>query len=184
MEKEPKAKTEEEKQNEIAELLKQNEVFINQHKLCEEEIETLKKENEIKKEEIKTKKNPELFELVINELKDYLKSQEETAQIALEKKNLENEINNAYYKARQAVEFTKNVEEANRDIIAKIKAINIEKNEIEQKLKDEYQKTEEQCNKFKEEYKKKFDEISNEALMKENEELSKKVKETKENSDN
>ena len=86
MEKEPKAKTEEEKQNEIAELLKQNEVFINQHKLCEEEIETLKKENEIKKEEIKTKKNPELFELVINELKDYLKSQEETAQIALEKK--------------------------------------------------------------------------------------------------
>ena len=76
MEKEPKAKTEEEKQNEIAELLKQNEVFINQHKLCEEEIETLKKENEIKKEEIKTKKNPELFELVINELKDYLKSQE------------------------------------------------------------------------------------------------------------
>ena len=39
MEKEPKAKTEEEKQNEIAELLKQNEVFINQHKLCEEEIE-------------------------------------------------------------------------------------------------------------------------------------------------
>ena len=184
MEKEPKAKTEEEKQNEIAELLKQNEVFINQHKLCEEEIETLKKENEIKKEEIKTKKNPELFELVINELKDYLKSQEETAQIALEKKNLENEINNAYYKARQAVEFTKNVEEANRDIIAKIKAINIEKNEIEQKLKDEYQKTEEQCNKFKEEYKKKFDEISNEALMKENEELSKKVKETKENSEN
>ena len=184
MEKEPKAKTEEEKQNEIAELLKQNEVFINQHKLCEEEIETLKKENEIKKEEIKTKKNPELFELVINELKDYLKSQEETAQIALEKKNLENEINNAYYKARQAVEFTKNVEEANRDIIAKIKAINVEKNEIEQKLKDEYQKTEEQCNKFKEEYKKKFDEISNEAIIKENEELQKKVKETKENSEN
>ena len=54
------------------------------------------------------------------------------------------------------MEFTKNVEEANRDIIAKIKAINIEKNEIEQKLKDEYQKTEEQCNKFKEEYKKKI----------------------------
>ena len=52
------------------------------------------------------------------------------------------------------MEFTKNVEEANRDIVAKIKAINIEKNEIEQKLKDEYQKTEEQCNKFKEEYKK------------------------------
>ena len=43
MEKEPKAKTEKEKQNEIAELLKKNEEFINQHKLCEEEIETLKK---------------------------------------------------------------------------------------------------------------------------------------------
>ena len=37
---------------------------------------------------------------------------------------------------------------------------------------------------LKKSIKKKFDEVSNEALKKENEELSKKVKETKENSEN
>ena len=100
------------------------------------------------------------------------------------KKNLENEINNAYYKAKQAIQFTKDAELQNKDIIAKIKAINEQKNEIEKKLKQDYEETKAQCDKFKEEYKKKFDEVSNEALIKENEDLAKKVQETKENSAN
>ena len=171
-------------QNELNEILKKNEYFIAQQKLTEEEIEKIKKENEDKKEQIKTKTNPELFELVINELKDYLASQEQTKEIAKEKQNLENEINNAYYKAKQAIQFTKDAELQNKDIIAKIKAINEQKNEIEKKLKQDYEETKAQCDKFKEEYKKKFDEVSNEALIKENEDLAKKVQETKENSAN
>jgi len=171
-------------QNELNEILKKNEYFIAQQKITEEEIEKIKKENEDKKEQIKTKTNPELFELVINELKDYLASQEQTKEIAQEKQNLENEINNAYYKAKQAIQFTKDAELQNKDIIAKIKAINEQKNEIEKKLKQDYEETKAQCDKFKEEYKKKFDEVSNEALIKENEDLAKKVQETKENSAN
>ena len=179
-----KEKNEKEKQNELNEILKKNEFFIAQQKLSEEEIEKLKKESEDKKEQIKTKTNPELFELVINELKDYLKSQEQTAEIVKDKQNLENDINNAYYKAKQAIQFTKDIEIENKNILAKIKAINDQKNEIENKLKQDFEETKAQCDKFKEEYKKKFDEISNEAIIKENEELSKKVKETKENSEN
>ena len=179
-----KEKNEKEKQNELNEILKKNEFFIAQQKLSEEEIQKLKKESEDKKEQIKTKTNPELFNLVISELKDYLKSQDETAEIVKDKQNLENEINNAYYKAKQAIQFTKDIEIENKNILAKIKAINEQKNEIENKLKQDYEETKAQCDKFKEEYKKKYDEISNEAITKENEELSKKVKETKENSEN
>ena len=110
MEQKPsKEKNEKEKQNELNEILKKNEFFIAQQKLSEEEIEKLKKESEEKKEQIKTKTNPELFELVINELKDYLKSQEQTAEIVKDKQNLENDINNAYYKAKQAIQFTKDI---------------------------------------------------------------------------
>ena len=181
--KQPKEKSEKEKQDELTEILKKNEFFINQQKLCEEEMANLKKENDLKKEEIKTKNNQELFDLIINELKDYLKSQDATNEIAQEKQKLENEINNAYYKAKQAIEHSKEIDLANKDILSKIKAINEEKNEIEKKLKQNYDETKAQCDKFKEEYKKKFDEVSNEALMKENEELSKKVQETKENSE-
>ena len=68
-----KEKNEKEKQNELNEILKKNEFFIAQQKLSEEEIQKLKKESEDKKEQIKTKTNPELFNLVISELKDYLK---------------------------------------------------------------------------------------------------------------
>jgi len=181
--KQSKEKTEKEKQDELADILKKNEFFINQQKLGEEEIEKLKKENDIKKEEIKTKNNEELFNLIIDELKDYLKSQDATNEIAQEKQKLENDINNAYYKAKQAIEHSKEIDLANKDIISKIKEINEETKEIEKKLKQNYDETKSQCDKFKEEYKKKFDEISNEALMKENEELSKKVQETKENSE-
>ena len=185
MEQKPSKEEKEAKnQNELNEILKKNEYFIAQQKLTEEEIEKIKKENEEKKEQIKTKTNPELFQLIINELKDYLASQEQTKEIAQEKQNLENEINNAYYKAKQAIQFTKDAELQNKDIIAKIKAINEQKNEIEKKLKQDYEETKAQCDKFKEEYKKKFDEVSNEALIKENEDLAKKVQETKENSAN
>jgi hypothetical protein len=72
--KQPKAKTEKEKQDELNEILKKNEYFISQQKESEKEIEKLKQENELKKEQIKTKNNQELFDLIINELKDYLKS--------------------------------------------------------------------------------------------------------------
>ena len=129
MEQKPsKEKNEAEKQNELNEILKRNEYFIAIQKQSEEEIEKLKKENEAKKEQLKTKAGPELFEFVINELKDYIKSQEQTQEIVSEKQNLENEINNAYYKAKQAVQHTKEVELTNKDIISKIKAINEQKN--------------------------------------------------------
>ena len=132
MEQKP-SKDQKEKQNELNEILKRNEYFIAQQKLSEEEIEKLKNENDAKKEQIKTKTGPELFEFIINELKDYIKSQEQTQEIAKEKQNLENEINNAYYKAKQAVQNTKEVEMTNKEIISKIKAINDQKNEIEKK---------------------------------------------------
>ena len=179
-----KSKSEKDKQNELDEILKKNEFFINQQKQSEEEIKKLTTEKEQKIELIKTKNNTELFDLIINELKDYLKSQEQTTEIAAGKQKLQNDINNAYYKANQAVENAKEVDTINKDILNKIKEINEEKIEIEKKLKENYEDTKEKCEKFKEEYKKKFDEISNEAIIKENEELQKKVKETKENSEN
>ena len=154
--KQPKAKTEKEKQDELADILKKNEFFINEQKKGEEEIEKLKKENDIKKEEIKTKNNEELFNLIIDELKDYLKSQDATNEIAQEKQKLESDINNAYYKAKQAIEHSKEIDLANKDIISKIKEINEETKEIEKKIKQNYDETKAQCDKFKEEYKKKI----------------------------
>ena len=71
-----------------------------------------------------------------------------------DKQNLENDINNAYYKAKQAIQFTKDIEIENKNILAKIKAINDQKNEIENKLKQDFEETKAQCDKFKEEYKK------------------------------
>ena len=167
--------------SELNELIKKNEDLLNFQKQCEEEINTIQKENDTKKEEIKNKNNAELFDLIISELKDYLKSQEQTQQIIQEKQNIQNEINNAYYKAQQANQHVDEIENYNTDIIKKIKEINEEKSKIEEKLKKNYEDTKVQCDKFKEEYQKKYDEISNEAIIKENEELKVKIKECEEN---
>ena len=91
------------KNSELNELIKKNEELLNIQKESEEKIQTLIKENNIKKEEIKQKNNnKELFDLIVAELKDYLKSQKETDEISEEKQKLQNQINNAYYKAQQA----------------------------------------------------------------------------------
>ena len=172
---------EEAKQTQIDDILKQNQNIIDLQKQCEEEILSLKKEKDTKKEEIKTKNNAELFDLIVAELKNYLKSQEQTQEIIQEKEKMQNEINNAYYKARQASEQYDTIEQYNADIISKIKKINAEKDEIEEKLKKNFEDTKVQCEKFKEEYQKKFDEISNEAILKENEDLKVRIKECEEN---
>ena len=170
-----------EKQSQIDDILKQNQNIIDLQKKCEEEILSLKKDKETKKEEIKTKNNAELFDLIVAELKDYLKSQEQTQEIIQEKEKMQNEINNAYYKAQQASEQYDAIEQYNADILSKIKKINAEKDEIEEKLKKNFEDTRVQCEKFKEEYQKKFDEISNEAILKENEDLKVRIKECEEN---
>ena len=167
--------------SELSELIKKNEDLLNFQKQCEDEINTIQKENDTKKEEIKNKNNAELFDLIISELKDYLKSQEQTQQIIHEKQNIQNEINNAYYKAQQANQHVDEIENYNTDIIKKIKEINEEKSKIEEKLKKNYEDTKVQCDKFKEEYQKKYDEISNEAIIKENEDLKVRIKECEEN---
>ena len=172
---------EEAKQTQIDDILKQNQNIIDLQKQCEEEILSLKKEKDTKKEEIKTKNNAELFDLIVAELKNYLKSQEQTQEIIQEKEKMQNEINNAYYKAQQASEQYDTIEQYNADIISKIKKINAEKDEIEEKLKKNFEDTKVQCEKFKEEYQKKFDEISNEAILKENEDLKVRIKECEEN---
>jgi len=172
---------EEAKQSQIDDILKQNQNIIDLQKKCEEEILSLKKKKDTKKEEIKTKNNAELFDLIVAELKNYLKSQEQTQEIIQEKEKMQNEINNAYYKAQQASEQYDEIEQYNADIISKIKKINAEKDEIEEKLKKNFEDTKVQCEKFKEEYQKKFDEISNEAILKENEDLKVRIKECEEN---
>ena len=166
---------------ELSELIKKNEELLNFQKQCEEEIKSIQKENDTKKEEIKTKNNAELFDLIISELKDYLKSQDQTQQIIQDKEKIQNEINNAYYKAQQASQNIDEIEKYNTDIIKKIKEINEEKSKIEEKLKKNYEDTKVQCDKFKEEYQKKYDEISNEAIIKENEDLKVRIKECEEN---
>ena len=167
--------------SELDAVLKQNQDLIDIQKKSEEAISSLKKEKESKKEEIKSKNNAELFDLIISELKDYIKSQDETQEIAKDKERIQNEINNAYYKAQQASERYDEIEKYNTEILSKIKAINEEKAQIEEKLKQNYESTKEQCEKFKEEYQKKFDEISNEAILKENEDLKVRIKECEEN---
>jgi hypothetical protein len=170
------------KQDELNEIMKKNEELLNYQKQCDEKIKALEKENESKKEEIKTKNNnQELFDLIVAELKDYLKSKEQTEEIAQQKKKLQDDINNAYYKAQQATHNYDELEKYNSDILKKIKEINDEKAKIEERLKQNYEETKNQCNKFKEEYQKKYDEISNEAIIKENEDLKVRIKECEEN---
>ena len=170
------------KQDELNEIMKKNEELLNYQKQCDEKIKVLEKENESKKEEIKTKNNnQELFDLIVAELKDYLKSKEQTEEIAQQKKKLQDDINNAYYKAQQATHNYDELEKYNSDILKKIKEINDEKAKIEERLKQNYEETKNQCNKFKEEYQKKYDEISNEAIIKENEDLKVRIKECEEN---
>ena len=170
--------------SEINELIKKNEEILMMQKDCEDKIQTLTKENNKKKEEIKTKNNSqELFDLIISELKDYITSQSKTNEIIEDKQKLQNEINNAYYKAKQASQNYEELEKYNSDIIKKINEIKEEKNKIEDKLKQTYEETKAQCEKFKEEYQKKYDEISNDVILKENEELKTKIKECKENTD-
>ena len=171
----------EEVNKELDELIKKNEDLLNFQKKCEEEISALQKENDTKKQKIENKNNSELFDIIIDELKDYLKSQNRTNEIIEEKQKLQDEINNAYYKAQQAASNYDQLESFNTDIIKKIKEINEEKNKIEERLKENYNETKTQCDKFKEEYKKKYDEISNEVIIKENEDLRKRIKECEEN---
>ena len=167
--------------SEIMELLNKNEELLNYQKKSEEQILNLIKENDGKKEEMKTKNNQELFDLIISELKEYIQSQNRTNEIVEEKQKLEQEINNAYYKSQQASNNYDELEKYNSEIIKKIKEINEEKNQIEEKLKHNYEETKTQCDKFIEEYQKKYEEISNEAIMKENDELKIKIKECEEN---
>ena len=167
--------------SELNEIMKKNEELLNFQKECDAKIETLKNENMKKTEEIKTKNNLELFEIIIAELKDYLQSQNRTNEITEEKQKLKDKISNEYYKAKQADQNYEELEEYNTELLKKIKAINEEKNQIEIRLKQNHEETLNQCNKFKEEYQKKFDEISNEVILKENEELKVKIKECEEN---
>ena len=171
----------EEVNKELNELIEKNEDLLNFQKKCEEEILTLQKENDTKKQKIESKNNSELFDIIIDELKDYIKSQNRTNEIIEEKQKLQDEINNAYYKAQQASANYDQLESFNTDIIKKIKEINEEKNKIEERLKENYNETKAQCDKLKEEYKKKYDEISNEVIIKENEDLRKRIKECEEN---
>ena len=119
---------------ELNELIKKNEDLLNFQKQCEEEIKSIQKENDAKKEEVKSKNNVELFDLIISELKDYIKSQDQTQQIIQDKQKIQNEINNAYYKAQQASQNIEEVEKFNADIIKKIKEINEEKSKIKIKI--------------------------------------------------
>ena len=166
---------------ELNELIKKNEDLLNFQEKCEKDIDTLKKENESKKVGIESKNNTELFDLIIDELKDYIKSQNRMNEIKEEKQKLQDDINNAYYKAKQATANYDELETYNSDIIKKIKEINEEKNKIEEKLKENYNDTKAQCDKFIEEYQKKFEEISNDVIIKENEDLQKRIKECEEN---
>ena len=166
---------------ELKELIEKNEDLLNFQKQCEEEIKTLQKDNESRREVMKSKNGSELFDLIIEELKDYIKTQNRANEIAEEKKKLQDDINNAYYKAQQASASYDQLEVYNSDIIKKIKEINEEKNKIEEQLKQTYEETKQHCDKFKEEYQKKYDEISNDVIIKENEELKAKIKEVEEN---
>ena len=143
--------------SEIMEFLNKNEELLNNQKQCEEEIQKLKNENEKKKEEIKNKNSQELFDLIISELKDYIQSQNKTNEIAEEKQKLQHDINNAIYKSQQA------------------------SSNYDERLKQNYEETKTQCEKFKEEYQTKYEAISNEAIIKENDELKVKIKECQEN---
>ena len=67
---------------------------------------------------------------------------------------MENDINNAYYKAQQAARNYEELEKINSDVIRKINEIKDEKNKIEDKLKLNIEDTKKQCEKFKEEYQK------------------------------
>ena len=167
--------------SEIMEFLNKNEELLNNQKQCEEEIQKLKNENEKKKEEIKNKNSQELFDLIISELKDYIQSQNKTNEIAEEKQKLQHDINNAIYKSQQASSNYDELEKYNSEILKKIKEINEEKNKIEERLKQNYEETKTQCEKFKEEYQTKYEAISNEAIIKENDELKVKIKECQEN---
>ena len=167
--------------NELNELIKKNEDLLKFQKKCEEDIANLKKENESRKEIINNKNNAELFNLIIDELKDYLESQNRTNEIIEQKQKLQHDIDNAYYKAQQASANYDELEAYNADIIKKIKEINEEKNKIEDKLKENYNNTKIECDKFKEEYQKKYDEISNDVIIKENEDLKNRIKECQEN---
>ena len=167
--------------SEIMEFLNKNEELLNNQKQCEEEIQKLKNDNEKKKEEIKNKNNQELFDLIISELKDYIQSQNKAKEIVEEKQKLEHEINNNIYKSQQASSNYDELEKYNSEILKKIKEINEEKNKIEERLKQNYEETKTQCENFKEEYQKKYEAISNEAIIKENDELKVKIKECQEN---
>ena len=107
--------------SELNELIKKNEDLLNYVKQSEEQIQTLQKENEKKKEEIKSKNNQELFNFIIAELKDYINSKNRTNEIEEEKKKLQDGINNAYYKAQQALQNYEELEKYNSDIIKKNK---------------------------------------------------------------
>ena len=75
------------KKAELIEIMKNSEELLNYLKRCEIEVENLKKDNDKKKEGIKSKNNTELFDIIISELKDYLKAQNRTNEIIEEKKN-------------------------------------------------------------------------------------------------
>ena len=170
-----------EAKKELKELIEKNEELLNFHKKCEEDIKTLQKNNEIRRKKIKSINDMGIFDFTIDELKDYINTQNQANEIAEEKKKLQEDINNTYYKAQQASANYDQLEIYNSDIIKKIKEINEEKNKIEEKLKQTYEDTKHHCDVFKEEYKKKYDEISNEVIIKENEELKSRIKEVEEN---
>lgn len=176
-----KGDKEEDVQTELQAYLEKNQDLFESEKLSEEKISLLKKENETKKNLIQTKTNLEIFDLIIEELKLYLQEQDKSQNLVNEKQKIQDEINTYYGRAKMAAQNMEVVEKCNKDIMENIKKINADKEQIKKMEEERYNDTKEKCDKFMEEYKQKYDEISNEAIEKENDELRLRIKECEEN---
>ena len=108
-------------QSELNELILKNQDLIENEKECEQKIANLKSENELKLSEVNSKNNSEIFDLIINSLKNYLKAQDLSQEIENQKQQLKDEASYTYVRANV---FSKNFEPVDKfsaGILANIK---------------------------------------------------------------
>ena len=167
-------------QNEIEAYLKQNQILAEMSNEKEEELNKIKNEIEEKNLKAKDLSSEGIFELIVSQLKQSINLQKKITESYSNIEICKEKTKNFYDNSQKLDKDYDELNNYNNTLINKIKEIKQEKEKLIELEKKQTEETITQCEKFKKEYQKKFDEVSTENIMRDNEELKKKLKECEE----
>ena len=177
--KQPKSKKD--IQSQLDSYLKENEKKIAAEEKLEKRINEIREENKKKREGNEGLEAEELFKLIIEEMKAQIELEENINLIKLKDSNMSENTKEIYSKSIEVDAALSQLEAQNSSILEQIKNAQAEMKEIENAKNDKLKEMQKKCDDCKADFMTKYQSFSNEAIIKENEDLKIKLEEVKEN---